>query len=212
MPRNRNPRCGRNVFTLEPLEGRKLLSVAVHPPAMARSAVVDGFHPAEATTQNSGRWSWLANTDWYVPESNLAAVIYEPSSGTLVPVADQTVYHISGYREGYFWGETVTQLGSGSTTSSALVGSVTPEGRVLLNFNSGSTVTQGIGVMTRKFGRWTMENQMFTASTSGAQVGHWAYMLPTRPGMKSWESLPSVGVSVPTFLSNYSAPIPTPVV
>ncbi|WP_165247871.1 hypothetical protein [Paludisphaera soli] len=124
---------------------------------------------------------------------------------------DQTVYHVSGYRNGYFWGETVSQLGSGEPMSSALVGSVTPQGRVLLTFSSSTEVVQGFGQMTRKHGQWTMENQMFTPTSSGAQVGHWAYMVQTRPGMKSWNALPAVGVSVPTFLANYDLPGPSPI-
>ncbi len=145
------------------------------------------------------RWAWLQDTYWYVPQANVSAILFDASSGSLLPVSDQTVYHISGYRNGYFWGETVAQLGSGSPSSSSLVGSVTPQGRVLLHFTSGSNVTEGYGEMTRKGRQWTMENQMFTGSSSG-QIGHWAYMVQTRPGMRSWNSLPSVGVSVPQFL------------
>ena len=59
-------------------------------------------------------------------------------------------------------------------------------------------MTEGYGTMVKKNGQWTMENQMFTGS-SDTQIGHWAYMVQTRPGMASWESLPSVNVSVPTF-------------
>jgi hypothetical protein len=87
---------------------------------------------------------------------------------------------------------------------------VTPEGKVLLHFTSGSNTTEGFGLMTRKGGRWTMENQMFSGSSTN-QIGHWAYMAQTRPGMRSWHSLPSAGVSVPRFLSNYSEPTPTPI-
>jgi hypothetical protein len=197
---------------IEPLEGRRLLSMTTEAPIPARAAEVAVLRRREAPQPRAARWAWLANTYWYVPKPNLSAVIFDPSTGALVPVRDQTVFHITGYRNGYFWGETVTQLGQGTPTSSALVGSVTPQGRVLLSFTSSSgTVIQGFGKMTRVRGRWTMENQMFTVSTSGSQIGHWAYMVQTRPGMKSWASLPSAGVSVPTFLGNYSGPAPTPV-
>jgi hypothetical protein len=155
------------------------------------------------------RWSWLANSYWYVPTRNVPATVYDPASGSLVTVSDQTVYHVAGYRTGYFWGTTVTQLGRSAPTSFALVGSVTPQGRLLLTFNSTDATVQGYGVMNRQGRHWTMENQMFSVS-SGVQVGHWAYMLRTRPGRPSWASLPSVGVSVPTFLANYSGPVPTP--
>ena len=170
---------------------------------------VETLSRSESTSSVARQWAWLANTYWYVPTANLPALVYDPTSGTLIPVLDQTVYHITAYSNGYFWGNTVSQLGSGTPSSSALIGSVTPEGKVLLTFISESAVTEGYGTMVKKNGQWTMENQMFTGS-SDAQIGHWAYMVQTRPGMASWESLPSVNVSLPTFLSDYSAPTPTP--
>ena len=167
-------------------------------------------HRADGRPRGTSRWAWLENTYWYVPKPNLPATIFNPGTGALGVVPDQTVYHISGYRGGYFWGETVAQLGQSTPTSSALVGSVTPQGRVLLWFTSSSSAIPGYGVMTCQHGRWTMENQMFTNTSSGSQLGHWAYMVQTRPGMESWQSLPSAGVSVPTFLSYYSGPVPSP--
>jgi hypothetical protein len=159
-----------------------------------------------AVSPTVNRWSWLANTYWYVPAMNLPALLYNSSTGTLTPVSDQTVFQITGYREGYFWGKAVTQLGSSSASTSTMIGSVTPEGQVLLTFtqtstNSSPSVTEGFGKMQRKFGQWTMENQMFTSPNETLQIGHWAYMLQTRPRMPSWNSLPSAGVSVPVFLS-----------
>ncbi len=197
--------------SLDMLEDRRLLS---GPGAMAapRQVATALIHHVETRRPTADRWSWLADTYWCVPTPNLPAVIYDTTSGALMPVADQTVFHVTGYRRGYFWGETVTQLGSSAPTSSALVGSVTPQGRVLLSFHSttGATTT-GLGVMTRSPAGWTMENQMFTGTSDG-QIGHWAYMTRTRPGMASWRSLPSAGVSVPTFLGNYTGPRPTPIV
>jgi hypothetical protein len=162
--------------------------------------------PAAAVAPTVKRWSWLAGTYWYVPPMNLPAVLYNSSTGALIPVRDQTVFQITGYRAGYFWGKAVTQLGPLSPSTSTMIGSVTPEGKVLLTFtttstNSSPSITEGFGIMTRKFKQWTMENQMFTSPSDTSQIGHWAYMLQTRLGMRSWKSLPSAGVSVPTFLS-----------
>jgi hypothetical protein len=162
------------------------------------------------------RWNWLANTYWYVPKPNVPSVLFIPTTQTLIPLSDQTVFHITGYRDGYFWGVTATQLGPSSPVDSSLVGTITPEGRVLLNFtqmddSSSPTITQGIGRMTRKFGQWTMENQMFTSPGDTAQVGHWAYMVRTNPSQPSWRSLPAVGVSVPQFLEG-AGPGPQPIV
>lgn len=197
-------------LALEPLEGRSLLSMLSPHMVPAPTVHVETLHQSQSPGPIARQWAWLANTYWYVPKANLPAMVYSPTSGTLIPVLDQTVYHITAYSNGYFWGDTVTQIGSGKPSSSALIGSVTPEGKVLLDFVSGSGVTQGYGTMVQKNGQWTMENQMFTGSSSGTQIGHWAYMVQTRQGMTSWKSLPLVNVSVPKFLSNYSAPSPTP--
>lgn len=161
-------------------------------------------HAGHAVSPTAQRWSWLAGTYWYVPSNNLSAVI-SSGNGQVVPVLDQTVFQITHYRDGYFWGNTTAQYGANSAgpTTSFMIGSVTPEGKVLLSFtsntSSGTTVTSGFGVMQRKFGQWTMENQMFTSGGS-VQIGHWAYMVQTHPGLPSWNSLPGVGVSVPDFL------------
>ncbi len=173
-------------------------------------------HAQRPPSPTAARWSWLADTYWYVPTNNLPSVLFNAPSQSLVALPDQTVFHITGYRDGYFWGVSVTQLGGSSPVCSSLIGSVTPQGRVLLNFTamddgSSPTITQGIGLMQRKFGQWTMENQMFTSPSENAQVGHWAYMVRTRPGLPSWQSLPSVGVSVEQFLSNCQSAGPRPI-
>lgn len=159
--------------------------------------------PAGPTTR---RWAWLADTYWCVPTANLPAVLYNGSTGAGAPASDQTVFHITGYSRGYFSGSVVTQLGSSAPSSSNMIGSVTPEGAVLLSItktgaSSSPAVTQGIGKMSKRLGQWTMENQMFTSPNETLQIGHWAYMVQTRPGMPSWRSLPGVGESAPTFLS-----------
>jgi hypothetical protein len=177
-------------------------------PAHVASRIANHLLPAAAgaglfTTVR--RWSWLANTYWYVPAPNLPAVLYNSTTGSQTIVSDQTVFHIEDYVDGYFWGDTVTQLGSSPAVSSALLGSVTPQGKVLLTFtqtssSSSPSITNGFGTMERKLGKWMMENQMFTSET--VQIGHWAYMVQTRPGLPSWISLPSSGESVPEFLDS----------
>jgi hypothetical protein len=159
-----------------------------------------------AVLPTSNRWSWLANTYWYVPTPNLPAVLYNSKTGAVTRVRDQTVFHIVSYENGYLWGTAVTQLNSSTPTKSSMLGSITPQGKVLLTFtltthNSSPSITEGFGTMQRKLGQWTMENQMFTSPNQMLQIGHWAYMVQTRPGMPSWNSLPSAGVSVPKFLS-----------
>jgi hypothetical protein len=158
-------------------------------------------------------WRWLKGTTWYVPASGLPAYLYVPDQNQLIPVKDQTVYMITGYRNGYFWGRTAAKLSSGETACSSLVGSVTPEGSVYLTFNTfpymeGAEPTVGIGKMTIKTGKWSMLNQMSTGSGS-VQVGHWAYMLQTYPEASSWSSLPGVGMSVPDFIAPCMDAAPT---
>ncbi len=217
---------GRSTLPLPPAQVSRLLHI--HQEATlpgerpVPSAVRLGNHPARhpvstAVFPTVKRWSWLAGTYWYVPTSNLPAVLFNSSTGTLAPVSDQTVFHITGYRDGYFWGKTVTQLGSSSASCSSMVGSVTPEGKVLLTFtqtssSSSPSITEGFGTMQRKVGQWTMENQMFTSPSETLQIGHWAYMVQTHPGLPSWKSLPSAGISVPAFLSQCDGCGPQPVV
>jgi hypothetical protein len=142
------------------LEERVLMSHASLPDSLHRPAARVDTSPAPARAAKeiapaTARWSWLAGTYWYVPAPNSPAVLYAPGSRALAPVLDQTVFQITGYANGYFWGVSVTQLGSGTPVSSTMIGSVTPEGRVLLNFtqvneSSEPTVTQGIGQMRLK--------------------------------------------------------------
>lgn len=181
---------------------------------------------AKGTTTD---WSWLANTYWIVPSPNLPAVLFSASSQELVPVSDQTVYHITGYQNGYFWGKNVGQLNGESAlvSCSSLIGSVTPDGQVLLGFittntDGTSSLQQGFGTMVKQGGKkshkkgkkknrkksqeWTMLNQ--TGTTSFA---HWAYMVQSQPGDASWDSLPGVGVSVEDFLAQCPGDGPQPV-
>lgn len=190
------------------LESRALLTATVAAVGRMPAIHAANNHGKAQPEVTSRRWQWLANTYWIVPNSGLPAITYNAETGVVTPIQDQTVYHITGYEKGYFWGATVAQYGTSAPSSASLVGSVTPQGKLLLTFNNGSNVTQGYGNMTLMHNQWTMENQMFTGS-SKVQVGHWAYMVQTRPGMKSWNSLPYVNQSVPDFLSNYDLPVPT---
>ena len=171
--------------------------------AVALSLAASSLSASAATVRN---WSWLEGTTWYVPTNGLPAYVYMPEQNQLIPVQDQTVYTITGYRNGYFWGRTAAKLGDGDITCKSLVGSVTPEGKIYLTFTDypyveGSVTTIGVGNMVVKGRQWTMANQMSTGSSS-AQIGHWAYMVQTRPNQASWQSLPGVNMSVPQFMQD----------
>lgn len=154
----------------------------------------------------SSDWKWLKDTYWYVPKSGLPTMVFDGDTEQLRTVSDQTVYHISGYRNGYFWGKTVVKLGTAPASCLSLLGSVTPEGRLLLTFtpvdpNATSSITQGIGEMQLQPDvGWTMENQM-SSGPARLQVNHWAYMHQTKPGKRSWNVLPSANVSVQELLA-----------
>lgn len=159
----------------------------------------------QVNAATTDKWAWIKDTYWYVPTKNIPAYTYSPLKNSLATLSDQTVFHITGYANGYFWANVVVQSGSNPISCQSLVGSVTPEGKVYLNFNvlpytPGTAPTIGFGAMVKKGGQWTMENQMSTGSNS-LQVGHWAYMLLTKPGDASWNSLPEVNMSVNSFLA-----------
>lgn len=162
-------------------------------------------------------WRWLADSFWYVSAPNLPALRLDPSQNTLAWLVDQTVWHITGYREGYFWGVSVTllldageevpQQGPGSQpTSFSMLGSITPEGRIHLTFVSSrsGSVTIGIGRAIPHRKGWSLEMQM--SSGEQKQTAHWAYMCQTRPGEPSWDSLPGIGLSVPQMLEGCEPP------
>jgi hypothetical protein len=162
------------------------------------------------------RWRWLQDTYWYVPADNLLALASSPTRRSPIPVSDQTVYHIVGYRGGYFWGPTAviyTPPGGSSASGPSclqLVGSVTPEGKVHLTFTlvptgtataSGNPPTVGIGMMTRKQGAWTMENQMSTVAVGNILLTHWAYMYECKRDEPCFADLPGSGLPIPEFLA-----------
>jgi hypothetical protein len=65
------------------------------------------------------RWQWLENTYWYVPAEYLLALASSPMLKSPIPVSDQTVYHITHYNGGYFWGPTaVTYVPPNGSTAS----------------------------------------------------------------------------------------------
>ena len=149
--------------------------------------------------------------------ANLSALRLDPSQNILTWLVDQTVWHVTGYREGYFWGVSVTLLwnageelpthGPASQPKRfSMLGSITPEGRVHLTFvsNQSGSATIGIGRAVPHQKGWSLEMQM--SSGDQKETAHWAYMLQTRPGEPSWDSLPGVGLSVPQMLEGCEAP------
>ena len=169
---------------------------------------------AEANFSNNGKngssWKWLVGTTWCVPQTGTFAYEYVQSSNSMVKQTWQTVYQITGYDWGQFWGRSSSIL-NGSQYYTALTGMVGPDGFVTLafkQFGSTSPAVVGYGAMVHdpRVG-WTMQNQACYPSSSSTTV-QWASMVITKPGDKYWNSLPAIGVSVPDFLSK-CPPAPT---
>lgn len=154
--------------------------------------------PALPTT-----WDWLAGTFWYVGEKDLPSYLYDTraQAGGLVP--DQTVFHITESRNGYFRGTAVVEIAM-SRSSFTILGVATPDGSVLLTFLSSDPAaapTTGTGRFTYLGRELTMLNQMSSSPSDRVKVLHWAYMRRTSPGDASWDRLPAANVSVPEFLN-----------
>src|SRR5215467_14517338 len=82
-------------------------------------------------------WSSLQDTYWYVPPASLPALQLDPDSGTLNWVIDQTVWHITGYREGYFWGVSSTLIqhqGQDQTTRATVTRNLAATSGVVSSF------------------------------------------------------------------------------
>lgn len=144
----------------------------------------------------------LVGTFWYCPAPNLPApiAINGPAGPTTRWVQDQTVWHITSAGLGYFFGTAATNLGS-LWSYSSIIGSVTPEGSVLIAFQPETALVQsadGLGVSALTIGSGellTLAGEpaflMQMASGNGAvTIAHWAYMLGAAQGDAAWNDLP----------------------
>ena len=168
-------------------------------------------------TETTKDWRWLRDTFWYVDERWLPALQLDPAENRLAWKVDQTVWRLTGYRDGYLWGvSSALVLTPGETapssrpTLSTIVGSITPEGTVHLTFVRPTARTSapvlGLGRMSAFRGRPTFEMQMSTTAPSGDVLVHWAHMLRVGPDDPEWESLPGVGLSVEQMLAGAEPP------
>lgn len=162
-------------------------------------------------------WSWLQDTCWYVPTRGLPAPELG-ADGTIRWMVDQTVWHITGARDGYLWGVAavaLTEQGApwptrgprARATHLSLLATVTPSGACLFTFipqGPGQTTT-GTGRLRQTDSGWAFEMQMSTDRLR-ARLIHWADMLPIRPEDPDWDALPGVGLSVPDLLDGARYP------
>lgn len=167
---------------------------------------------------NRTTWDFLADTYWYVTYPDLPALQFSPDDNVLTWKGDQTVWHISGYKNGYFWGVSSALVFDEGDNSSkrgqspglrSMVGTVTASGQVQITFvrssRRGDSIITGFGQMAKVDGQWAFQMQM-TASSSDDQTLHWANMMQTKEGEESWDKLPGVDFSVPGMLEGASYP------
>jgi hypothetical protein len=166
-----------------------------------------GDAQGSSKVSSGGDWTFLGNSYWYVPPSNLEAIFSNTSNGgTFIPITDQTVFYIQTYQGGYFWGRVATMLTIDDQPSGPncfqLVGSVTPQRTVNLSFTplSSGTPTAGFGTMRFVRNQWTMENQMST-SASGGTITHWAYMVQCDNGQPCMQNLPGTSLTISEMLA-----------
>lgn len=165
------------------------------------------------TPDRRSDWTWLKDTYWYVLTPDLPALQFDTDENKLSWLVDQTVWHIANYRNGYIWGVTSVMMynageempthGPRSRPSQlTLLGTITPSGQVQLTFiptGRPGSATTGLGQLRQFQGGWAFEMQMST-ERMGSRVLHWANMVQTRVGEKSWEQLPGLSYSVPQML------------
>jgi len=182
------------------------VAALVPAPAASDAPAVDPVAPVPSREPivAYNRWAWIENTYWIVPQNGIYSVYHSADSNTFTVAQGQTVFHITDYFNGYFTGAVVVKLTRALVPSCQYVlGQVTPEGSVYMTMYDaadGSVRNTPLGTMVRKGGQWTMVNQM-TAPASGGTLSHWAYMVQSKPGDRTFQDLPFAHESIPEFLS-----------
>jgi hypothetical protein len=161
-------------------------------------------------------WQWMVGTFWIVPPGNLGAPVFAAGGSDPVWLSDQTVWQVTGAKNGYFWGNTAARMRPPGTGEDAapvaqrMMASVTPEGNVHITFipvasdggasDSGAEAIIGIGNMRWREGAWMAEMQMSAPFGSSGRVLHWAYMVQCTPDDPAWQHLPGTSQSLPEFM------------
>ena len=169
--------------------------------------------PLTSAAADVAKYAFLEGSRWIVPPATLPAILYEPEDGTVRDIVDQTVWDITGYRDGYFWGRTVARLSDAATGEPLggfscldMVGSVTPGGRVHITFvdperTTVLTAIRGTGLLVRGRGnRWQFEEMQMSSGFTSLVV-HWSYMVECRPGDACEAELPGTTSSLAEFLA-----------
>lgn len=162
--------------------------------------------PQGASNSTDSYQYCFKNSTWIVPPQTLLAYLYD--NATVVPVADQTVWVFSNYKQGYFSGKSYTAIDNSTLSQRFLIGSVTSEGKVYITFYSGTSTSTdlvtGVGTLNVKSsGQCTFIMQMNSGQNGVSGLVHWSYMIPANPGDVFYNNLPGTQMSVPQFLARF---------
>lgn len=165
---------------------------------------------ASAAPQGDGsydKWSWFKDTYWIVPENGIFSVLHSADTKEFTVIRGQTVFHITDYFNGYWTGAVVVKItGAQVPSCQTVLGQVTPEGLVYMTMydaETGQVRNNPVGSMVKVKGNWTMVNQMTSPAGSDgtSTMSHWAYMLQSKRGDRTFAKLPVSGESIPDFMA-----------
>lgn len=161
-------------------------------------------NPGGKEAAGYNRWKWFKGTYWIVPQKGIYSIYHQGKNGFAVS-RGQTVFHITDYFNGYWTGVVTVKLTRAKSPSCQYVlGQVSPEGSVFMTMydtGTGEVINNPVGDMVLKGGEWTMVNQMTSNLDTGGTLSHWAYMVQSRPGQKTYNNLPFARESIPSFMS-----------
>ncbi|MGI9117246.1 MAG: hypothetical protein ACR2JV_06390 [Gaiellales bacterium] len=182
----------------------------------AFGVAVSSASATQRTPQRSGpqgagfydSWKWFKDTYWIVPPSGVYSVLHSANTNTFQVIRGQTVFHITDYFNGYWTGSVVVKITRAQVPScQTVLGQVTPDGHVFMTMydaTTGLVRNNPVGMMVKVKRQWTMVNQMTSAAGSDgtSTLSHWAYMVQSKEGDRSYARLPFSGQSIPDFMSS----------
>jgi hypothetical protein len=143
----------------------------------------------------------LNDTYWCVPKATLLAYSYVNTDYS--KVTDQTIWHIKTADRGYIMGIAYVYINGSPTSKMDFIGSVTPSGRVLIEFYSSGASVQGTGEFIDGSYFVMQMNELISLTNAKTGLSHWSYMRPVHPTSRAWRSLPGAGISVPEFIASF---------
>jgi len=176
----------------------------------AVSAVLLPVSATQAATSSTpsarayNKWAWFKDTYWIVPKKGIYSVMHLEDGNRFVVTRGQTVFHITDYFNGYWTGVVTVKVTKAQVPSCQYVlGQITPEGKVhmtMFDVETGEVINTPLGNMVWKRGEWTMVNEMTGPMTAGT-LSHWAYMVQSKKGDRTYKRLPFAHESIPKFMS-----------